>query len=297
MLYKKAKVYYDGSHYIAIPRTTQPWKKRKLNKPIVKKEITNENEEIDCKVVFEKLYKDNLKLSKREKIIAIEKEFKKILPTNKAKEIVKENFDRKQRNMVSRRIRLCRKAYLQEWDYFCTFTYDSNKLTEDEFRKKFSNCLRHLAYRKGWKYIGVYERSPENNRLHFHGLFQTPNMVGEMIETKDYSTKKHEMQTTHQNGYFLKRFGRNDFEAIDNYELRYSIQYLLKYIEKSGEKIVYSKGLGTYFVSDIIENDIVCPIGQEDRKRLLFDNFHCLVEGEVIGQVSSEVIDKMPKEN
>ena len=30
--YAKAKVYFDGSHYIAIPHINQPWKKRKPNK-------------------------------------------------------------------------------------------------------------------------------------------------------------------------------------------------------------------------------------------------------------------------
>ena len=46
-----------------------------------------------------------------------------------------------------------------------------------------------------------------------------------------------------------------------------------------------------------MDEDIVCTIGQEDRKLLLFDNFMCLDQGEIIGQVSQEVIDKMPKSN
>ena len=60
---------------------------------------------------------------------------------------------------------------------------------------------------------------------------------------------------------------------------------------------MYSKGLGAYFVSDIIESDIVCTIGNEDRKILLFDNFYCINEGEVIGRVNQEVISQMPKTN
>ncbi|MBQ9792918.1 MAG: hypothetical protein IJW32_04175 [Clostridia bacterium] len=71
----------------------------------------------------------------------------------------------------------------------------------------------------------------------------------------------------------------------------------MKYLEKSNEKIVYSKGIYQYFVSDIIEDDIVCKIGQEDRKLLLFDDFNCLVDGEVIGKVSRDTISKMPKTN
>ena len=53
-------------------------------------------------------------------------------------------------------------------------------------------------------------------------------------------------------------------------------------MEKSSERIVYSKGLGTYFVRDIVESDIVCTIGKEDRKILLFDNFYCIDNDEVI---------------
>ena len=210
---------------------------------------------------------------------------------------VDENLERKKRNLVERRKRLYRKAYLQVWSYFCTFTYDDKKLNEEEFRKKLSNCFKKLSYRKGWKYIGVWERSPINKRLHFHGIFYIPTMIGELIEQRDYSTKNHRMQTTYQNTYFLERFGRNDFEEINPQNLSQSISYITKYIEKSEERIVYSKNLPTYFISDILDDDIVCTIGQEDRKLLLFDDFLCIDEGVVMGKVSPEVISQMKKSN
>ena len=74
-------------------------------------------------------------------------------------------------------------------------------------------------------------------------------MVGELIETRDYSTTKHQMQITMQNTFFLERFGRNDFREIPPIKeiLTQSINYLMKYIQKTGERIVYSKGVGTYF--------------------------------------------------
>lgn len=50
-------------------------------------------------------------------------------------------------------------------------------------------------------------------------------------------------------------------------------------------------------MSDIVESDIVCTIGKEDRKILLFDNFYCIDDGEVMGKVSKEVISQMPKKN
>ena len=71
----------------------------------------------------------------------------------------------------------------------------------------------------------------------------------------------------------------------------------MKYIEKSGERIVYSKGLSQYFISDIMDEDVVCTIGQEDRKLLLFDDFKCFDEGTFMGTVSPETIKEMRKAN
>lgn len=123
-------------------------------------------------------------------------------------------------------------------------------------------------------------------------------MIGEIIETKDYSTKTHKMQITYQNTFFLQRFGRNDFKEIEHSSLVYqAISYILKYIRKTGERVVYSKHLHTYFVSDILQKDVVCKIGQEDRKLLLFDDFLCIDEGVVMGKVSPEVIKEMSKSN
>lgn len=76
-----------------------------------------------------------------------------------------------------------------------------------------------------------------------------------------------------------------------------SVKYLLKYINKSNEKLVYGGKLPTYFKSNILDEDIVCPIGIDDRKALLFDDFTCIDDGCIVGQASKEVIDQMPKCN
>ena len=124
-------------------------------------------------------------------------------------------------------------------------------------------------------------------------------MVGELVEVKDYDTRNHKMRITVQSTYFNERFGRSDFEEIDEQEKRLgsALAYLMKYLEKTGEKIVYSKGLPQYFISDILDDDVVCTIGQEDKKLLLFDDFTCLDEGEIIGRVCPEVIKRMRKVN
>ena len=101
-----------------------------------------------------------------------------------------------------------------------------------------------------------------------------------------------------QNTYFNERFGRSDFKPVaDRRMLGEAVAYLTKYMEKTGEKIVYSKGLPQYFISDILDEDVVCTIGQEDRKLLLYDDFNCWDEGTLIGKVSKETIAQMRTAN
>ena len=212
-------------------------------------------------------------------------------------------MDKKIRNLIVRRKRLVRKINLGQWNYFCTFTYDDKKHSEESFMKKLKNCFKKLCYRKGWVYIGVWERSPEKKRLHFHGLFYIPDnaMVGELKEVNDYSFSSHTRQVTLQNTYFNERFGRSDFKPIDRRVpqiLSNATQYLMKYLEKSGERIVYSKNTSTYFISDIMDEDIACVMNSDKGEKLiLFDNFSCWDEGCYMGQVSPEVISQMRKAN
>lgn len=68
--------------------------------------------------------------------------------------------------------------------------------------------------------------------------------------------------------------GRNDFEDLNTERaLGGAVTYILKYIEKSGEKIVYSRDLPQFIIGDIMENDIASPIGIEEQKMLLYDDF------------------------
>lgn len=307
MPYAETKVYSDGSHYIAIPKTTRP--ARRNNKP--RKQINDHltvtdteqttRKEINPKDEFDRLYRENGGKRKAEKVTNLTEGMKPYFKTeNDAELFVRENIERKKRNAIVRKTRLARKVNLQEWNWFCTFTFDDKKHTEQSFRKSLSNCMKHLSSRKQWKYIGVWERSPEKQRLHFHGMFYIPEnaMIGELAEHRDYSTKNRKIQTTLQNTHFNEKYGRSDFEPIaSKEEIQKSKAYLMKYIEKSGERIVYSKDLPTYFISDVMDEDIVCAIGQEDRKLLLFDDFNCWDEGCLIGKVSSETIRQLRKSN
>lgn len=343
MVYPEAKVYSDGSHYIAIPHTERPHKPRRkvieevvdviepeenatpgecketgLNEPLKDDEKPSQEdttkdkiEEIKAvlkpttgkkatkKQLFEKFYRESQSMPKKSRKKYIVSQMKPYF-SNKAETTayVDVNLQRMVRNRICRQIRLWRKINLQNFNYFCTFTYDGNKMDELIFQKKLRAALKNLSVRKEWRYIGVWERSPEKNRLHFHGIFSIPDgtMPGELTEESDYDLATHKRKITHQNTFFLSRFGRNSFEYLDvDSEVGQAVKYLLKYIEKTGEKLVYSRGLPQYFISDIMEEDVVCRMGMEDKKLLLFDNFNLWDEGEYIGPVSPETIKKMRK--
>lgn len=295
---KDVKVYFDGSHYIGIPPKRNPTKRK--NQSISPIAII-EGKTIDLKEKFNEERDKNRDKKKKERDKAVTKELAPFFDNEEqTTEFVEKQNERVERNRIVRKVRLYRKINMLRPNYFCTFTYDNQKHTEETFRKTLKNCLRLNSSRRGWKYIGVWERAPESNRLHFHGVFRIPDnqMVGELITIKDFDTKSKRMQTTIQNTYFNERFGRSDFKEIYNDgSLMDAVKYLLKYIEKSGEKLIYSRGLHTYFITDLIEDDIICTIGQENRKVILFDNFYCIKDAEVIGQVSPETIEKMEKCN
>ena len=293
--YPDTKVYFDGSHYIGIPKENYPHGKgcKKQSAAIPTPEET------ERKAKFETAYKESQSLPKRERKKYIAEKLQGEFETaEQAKAYTEQNIERKKINAAKRRTRLWRKVRLQSWNYFVTFTFYSAKHDENTFKETLRNTLKHAVSRNGWKYIGVWERSPEKQRLHFHGIFYIPQMIGEIVEVKDYSTKSHRMQTTYQNTNFLKEFGRNDFKAIDiPNDISQSVKYLLKYIEKSGEKLVYGGKLPTYFKSDILDEDIACGFGVDEKKLLLFDNFECIDEGVLMGKVCPEVIEQMPKAN
>ena len=264
MPYGEAKIYHDGSHFIAIPYVPNP--RRRRPKPpeeqIIVVDENADNETIDGlseanepandtsekgdetqskserkltrKELFEELYNEtrDKKRSERKRII-IEKMLPYFRDKQATAEFVNIQFERKLRNIICRRVRLMRKVNLQTFNYFCTFTYDSAKHTEESFMGKLKGCFKMMCHRRNWKYVGVWERSPEKKRLHFHGLFYIPDgaMVGELIEVHDYSPIKKKVQHTIQNTYFNERFGRSDFKpVVDRRMLGEAVAYLTKYM-------------------------------------------------------------------
>lgn len=355
--YPEAKIYYDGSNYIAIPHTTNPTRRKKrkqelitvseedgklkLDKsPIVKPAVIDDDddetiqkvqltvEEIIAerkkqedreretkresvnrrvttrKQIFEELYSKYINLSKAERKAAILKDMLPLFKNAEAAELfVKDNLDRKHRNVIVRRMRFARKAFNQRFNFFVTLTYDDKKHDEQSFKKKLLRTISNFAVRKGWKYMGVWERGKKTDRLHFHGLFYIPEgtLSGELQEITDYNYKTHKKRTVVQNSFFLDRFGRNEFSEIDDGPLfGNAISYIMKYMEKTEERIVYSKGLYQYFISDVQGDDVLCKLdldNEADNKLILSGKFTCWDEGCKIGIVSPETIAQMRKCN
>lgn len=333
-MYPNAKIYFDGSHYIAIPHTERPSKKRYKEeefvveetsdsvsvrstkavpdgmKPVPQPEVLPFNVEeseppktVTRKSEFNRLYEESKRLSKDKRNEYISDNLTSFFKNKEDVEMyVEMQLSNKKRAIQSRRLRFIRKAYMNDFNYFATFTYDDAKHTEESFRKKLSKQLRNLSNRRNWRYMGVWERAPKTLRLHFHSLVDIPEgqMIGEMITERSWSTRQHKMQISLQNTHFNSMFGRSDFEEISKdspQDYANAIAYILKYIEKTGEKIVYSRGLPLYMISDVEEVDVATMYGLEDKKLLLFDDFNCWDNGEWIGVISKETKALMPKTN
>lgn len=338
----KCKIYFDGSHYIAIiPR--KRYRKHHQKKPEQEfvvlisdvkieeelddeiNDILDENYVVDKepvdefnatqstigqavkanlkgttevkmtrKEIFNMFYKERLSLRKKERRKALIEDMRPYFATDEETALyVDKKLEEKQNNLIRKRIRLSRKCRLQEFNYFVTFTYDDKLHTEQSFKKSIMRCLRHLCERKGWRYLGVWERGGKNERLHYHALLYVPEntMPGTMFETNDFNFKRHTRKTVTQNTYFVANFGRCEFDEVHNtWEQADCLRYLMKYLEKSGERITSSKGVKEFFVSDILEEDILMQYGFDEYKVILSDDFQCIMDGELLGRVSPELI-------
>lgn len=264
---KLLKIYHDGNHFVA-------HEVKKADKTSGHKH----KEKTDLDSLFDMTYflgvQKDIK-GKSQMVDFICKEFYESYCLERSEEMVtyvENNVSRKLHNLHKRKDRFRRKANLNKWNYFVTFTYDNKKHTANSFKRKLRKCLANLHTRRGWKYMGVFELSPENKRVHFHGLLYIPDgeMVGEIIDKKDWSICDHKMQTSKVNTFFLDHFGRNDMQKIEANPM--TINYILKYVEKSGEKIVYSRGIATEITKLINNEDIATEFEDFIVKMVLFDN-------------------------
>ena len=191
-------------------------------------------------------------------------------------EYITDKIKRKYNNLLHRKKRFRRKANLNNWNYFVTFTYDDTKHTAESFKKKLRKCLSNLHTRRGWKYMGVFEQAPETGRLHFHGLIYVPagQMLGTLAEKQDYDTVNHRLQTRNENKFFADNFGRNDFCEVSKSEMKNGkrTEYILKYIGKTNERICYSRGIPTEICKVLDGDDIITEMYDFVTKYILFDD-------------------------
>lgn len=179
------------------------------------------------------------------------------------------------RNVHARKKRFYRKAFLNRWNYFVTLTYSDEKMDADKFREKMRRCLSNLHTRRGWKYMGVYEYGDENGRLHFHALVYVPDggMIGEIKERSSYNPKTGRMEKRNENSFFT-RFGVNDFQQITATEVKHgnAVNYLLKYLEKQQQRIVYSRGIPSEICVNLCVDKLVVKFVDYVEKYVLFDD-------------------------
>lgn len=73
---------------------------------------------------FDELYRDMINLPKKERRANLVSAMRQDFETQSLTErFVAENLERKRHNLICRRQRLARKAYLQDFNFFCTVTY------------------------------------------------------------------------------------------------------------------------------------------------------------------------------
>ena len=127
--------------------------------------------------------------------------------------------------------------------------------------------------------MGVWERGELGGRLHFHALAYVPptQMVGALYPERYYDKKTHQMRTAWRNTFFDLHFGRADFSAVSDWDIKLGpvLGYLLKYLQKSGERIVYSRGIPTELLVPIVSEDIALEYRDYVDKVILSDD--CLL--------------------
>ena len=291
------KIYNDGGHFVATISTAHITSFRRIARKLANGDYKQGNKKVKVKsersakdILFDSLYftafKQGLKDNKLDKAMTdfIRAGMLKLYPdTDDLNEYIADKIKRKLNNLLHRKKRFRRKANLNNWNYFVTFTYDDSKFEngtveerENCFKKKLRKCLSNLHTRRGWKYMGVFERAPETGRLHFHGLVYVPlgEMLGTLTEIQDYDTVNHRIQTRNQNSFFADNFGINDFCEVSTEEMKNGnrTEYILKYIGKTNERIFYSRGIPTEICKVIDGDDIITEMQDFGTKYILFDD-------------------------
>ena len=103
------------------------------------------------------------------------------------------------------------------------------------------------------------------------------------------------MQTVHINDFFENTFGRNDFEEIDDnhFSLNRTIDYILKYMEKTGERVNYSRQIPTELMTAVKDSNVASDFIDYCYKMVLFDDV-IDTDFDIIHKGSFDVLAKVP---
>jgi len=149
---------------------------------------------------------------------------------------------------------------LELFNFFVTVTYSPHKFSSEvDFRYTLRRLWNNLAENWGWKVVGIFEKGDQGERLHFHAFVFIPKdgLRGEFVPQKFYSTKRRKWEYRCTNTYFTERFGINEFAPLSQALAKADcpVHYIAKYMEKSGERFFYSRGLKGNFEQEITDND------------------------------------------
>jgi hypothetical protein len=119
--------------------------------------------------------------------------------------------------------------------------------------------------------MGVFEYSPEERRLHFHALVYIPpgQFLGKTEKVRRFSHKKKRNIDCYENDFFRKAFGLNDFAPMYGVDISFknlvnpTVKYILKYMLKDQEKIVYSRAIPTFMYKEISAAEMAAPVVRE----------------------------------
>lgn len=258
---KKCNVYFDGSNFYAVPIESRKGAERA--KPV---------RDTNFEKAFNEIYEDHVSREFKNNSRGRNDLYKKIcfdmkknyggeesILKDKIKVALINKFKAEQR----RKERFSRKGmlHLEFWTHFITCTYNSAMMTEEEFEKRLRKFFSNCSERQGWVIQGRFERAPETGRLHFHGMARIPfgSSFSEIVYHREYNPLTHKLEDRYENVYVDTMIGRSDFEPVDSFDhkdvnvMAKVMDYIIKYSDKTGGKIYYSRGIPTGLEMEITE--------------------------------------------
>ena len=112
----EAKIYNDGSNWIAIPHTERFYRQKRQRKKLEKSEELQQ---------FEKAFTESKGKRKSRKAKLLQEFTPMFKDEDEAAQFVEEHFERLSRNRWERYKRMIRRGYTNRWNFFCTYTFDS----------------------------------------------------------------------------------------------------------------------------------------------------------------------------